>query len=275
MGGCVVKMGRRLLVGLLTLGMSLAIGCGKGSQSGNGDAPRSSGSSTPSAAQSPTDQKLRHHRIFTGGVSPLIVSMAPDTIRVHDGHASLARYSLSYEINNSEKATKAMITINAPGLGQIQQIDVDVQPSRQIEFLLDASEMDLGPTVRLRAHCPFGDTDWFVMGSLPQDYPQRMSSQQIGSVNPDYVPRPSPHGGLLPITIWGGQITANCKPEAQVDFSAVELQNVVATDKRINAGLPYQALEGRPVAVRHLEVNLVVYGPGMPAADVYNLNFVE
>ena len=31
----------------------------------------------------------------------------------------------------------------------------------------------------------------------------------------------------------------------------------------------------RPVVGRHLEVNLVVNGPGMPAADVFNLNFEE
>jgi hypothetical protein len=60
-----------------------------------------------------------------------------------------------------------------------------------------------------------------------------------------------------------------------VDGVSVELQNVVASDQRINALLPYDRLQGRPVTVRHLEVNLVVNGPGMPAEDTYNLNYVE
>ena len=71
------------------------------------------------------------------------------------------------------------------------------------------------------------------------------------------------------------QFTRECTPEAQVDGSTVELKNVVARDRQMNGLLLYSDLQGRPVVLRHFEVNLVVIGPGMPAADVYNLNFVE
>ncbi len=214
--------------------------------------------------------------MFTGGVSPLIVSMSPDTIQFHDGHVPVTRFSLTYEIDHPEKATKAYISVYATGVGEVQRHDVDVQPRGQIEFLLDASDFDLGPTVRFRVHCPYGDTDWYIMGSDPTTYFQSTSTHEIGGVNPPYI---AAHGhalgGGIPITIASAMIMKTCTAEAQVDSSGVDLQNVVASDKRINATLPFEALQGRPVTLRHIEVKLVVNGPGMPAADVYNVNFVE
>jgi hypothetical protein len=214
--------------------------------------------------------------MFMGGISPLIVSMSPQTIPVKDGHAPMGHYALSYEIDHAEKATKGYISIYARGVGEVQRFEVDVQQRAQIEFLLDASNVDLGPTVRFRAHCPFGVTAWFMMGGEPVEFSQRLSSQQIANVTPAYVAaaRGGQDGGV-PIGIWGAQITRECTPEAQVDGTTVELKNVVALDKQIRGLLLYSDLQGRPVVLRHLEVNLVVNGPGMPAEDVYNLNFVE
>ena len=209
------------------------------------------------------------------GVSPLIVSMSPETIAVHEGHAPMSRYSLTYEIDHSEKVTKAYISIYARGIGEVQRFDVDVQPRGSIEFLLDASNVDLGATVRFRAHCPGNDTDWFVMGCDPPD-PQNMSSRQIGDVSPNYVQvGRTPRAGGLPVEIWGSQITSACTAEAQVDGASVELQNAVAGDKKIRGLLSYSDLQGRPVVQRRLEVNLVVQGPGMPAEDTYYLKFVD
>lgn len=211
-----------------------------------------------------------------GGVSPLIVSMSPETIPFHDGHLPVTRYSLTYEIDHPEKVTKAYISIYAPGIGEVQQFDVDVQSRAQIEFMLDASNFDLGPTVRFRVHCPYGDTDWFIMGSDPMNPLQIGTSREIGNVSPSYI---APHGYApgagMTILIASGLIMKTCTAEAQVESSNVELQNIVAGDKRLNAVLPLDALQGRPVTMRHLEVKLVVNGPGMPAADIYNLKFEE
>jgi hypothetical protein len=231
------------------------------------------------SATTPADSspKQRQHRFFTGGISPLIVSMAPDTIHFHDGHLPVTQYSLTYEINGAERATKAYITINSSAVGELQRFDVDVQPRGQIEFMLDASNFDLGPSVRFKVHCPYGDTDWFIMGSDPMNYLQAQSTRQISGVNPAYVrAQAGPLGAGLPITIASGLIMKSCTAEAEVDSSHVDLQNIVAGDKRITAQLPYDALQGRPVTLRHLEVNLVVEQPGrMRAADVYNLNYEE
>jgi hypothetical protein len=288
--------GHRIACALLATGILFLFGCRKSAENGATPNPQNAPTAEQNDAQGAPVREERHHRIFADGISPLIVSMSPDTIPFRDGHAPMGHYSLIYEINNSEKATKAYISVYVPGVGEVQRFDVDVQPRATIEFLLDASNLDLGPTVRFRAHCPYGDTDWFIMGSYPVPYPQFWSTSQIGSVAPAYVETRGrgPIGGV-PITIEGAKFTRECTAEAQVDGSNVELQNVVATDKRIKGLLPYNALQGRPVVMRHLEVHLVVYGPGYrppttqvtpsgvyrtassagTSVDFYNLNFAE
>jgi len=263
----------RIFGTLLAVPMLFMNGCRKNSET---NAAATQQAVTAAGGPAPTASKERHHRMFTGGVSPLIVSMSPDTIQFHNGHVPVTRFSLTYEIDHPEKVTKAYISIYATGVGEVQRFDVDVQQRAQIEFMLDATNFDLGPTVRFRVHCPYGDMDWYIMGSDPTTYFQSTSTREIGGVNPTYIAaRGLGLAGGIPITIASGQIMKTCTPEAQVDFSGVDLQNIVAGDKRINAVLPFDALQGRPVTLRHIEVKLVVNGPGMPAADVYNVNFVE
>ena len=184
---------RRAGCALLIAVIFLFNGCRKSAETGTAMPPENPPAQPPvqavNASAMPKSAE-RHHRMFMGGISPLIVSMSPDTIPFRDGHVPAARYSLTYEIDHPEKATKAYISIYARGVGEVQRFEVDVQPRGQIEFLLDASSFDLGPTVRFRAHCPFGTTDWFTMGADPQEFPQSPSDQQIGSVTPVYVNAP-------------------------------------------------------------------------------------
>jgi hypothetical protein len=212
-----LRMRRRVLWILLIAASLFLGGCRKSAEK---TAP------TSSTAPAVPDSKERHHRLFTGGVSPLIVSLSPETIPFHDGHAPLGRYSLTYEIDGAEKAKKAYISLDARGVGVLQQFDVDLQPRGKIEFFLDASNIDLGPTVRFRAHCPGNDTDWFLMGSDPLPYPEVATSSQIGSVLPAYVETSQrPLGGNFPVTIKGAKITKDCTAEAQIDGNTVELKN--------------------------------------------------
>ena len=272
----------RLQCTLVAAVILLLSGCRKFGEPGTAETPQAapaSGQTEPGqspAASATSALKERHHRIFQNGTSLLIVSMSPETIVVHDGHAPIQHFSLTYEIDHSEKATKAYIQIYAPGVGNVQTFAVDAQPRGQIEFLLDASELDLGPAVRFRAHCPFGDTDWFTMGSPPAESPQPPSSQQIGDVFPPSIDKRSiAHGVSVSVRIDGARFTPECTAEAKVNDDAVELKNVKAENKRITAQFPGDALQGRPVAARYLEVLLVVEGPGMPSADTYNLGFAE
>lgn len=259
---------RSLLYGMMTAQMLLLSSCRKSPEA-------ASTTAQPAGDSQAAPSKERHHRFFGNGVSPLIVSMSPDTISFHDGHLPLTRYSLTYEIDHSEKASKAYISVYATGIGEVKRFDVDVQPRAQIEFLLDASDFDFGPTVRFRVHCPYGDTDWYTMGTVPANYAQAASTRQIGSINPLSIPPAGARAGGVPIMIASGLIMKTCTAEAQVDSSSVDLQNVVAVDKRITALLPFDALQGRPVTPRYLEIKLVVTGPGIANEDIYQLNFAE
>ena len=165
----------------------------------------------------------------------------------------------------------------------MQRFDVEAQPSGvqsrgEIEFLLDASSRDLGPTVRFRVSCPAGDTDWYPMGILPAGASSQISTPQIGNVTPGYIAAGSsrPAGTGVPVTIWGAHLTRACKPEATVDGTSIELKNVLILNNEIRALLLYSDLQGRPVSARYLSVNLEVTSTtGYICADSFRLNFKD
>jgi hypothetical protein len=268
-----MKSNWRLASVLLTV--SLLAACRKSSDSGATPAPSTQNpAAQENSAAAPAPSKERHHALFSHGASPLIVSMSPETILVHEGHAPMQRFSLSYEINDADKATHAYISVYANGIGEVQKFDVDLQPKNQIEFLLDPSQFDFGPTVRVRAHCESGYTEWYTMGSKPPVFFTHSSVREISSVYPNTVPARGSGDSGVPLDI-RGVITRDCTPEVQIDGSTQSLENVVVTDREIRGVLPYSALQGRPVLMRHLEVNLVVEGTGFRNGDIYYLNFSE
>ena len=238
---------RRFLCALVAAGILCLSACRKNAESATSGplATPAPTAGTPSPA-SPTNP-VRRHRSFPGGVSPLIVSMSPETIPFHNGNVPMGKYSLTYEIDNWEKATKALISVFIPGAGEVQKFDVDIQQRATIEFLLDASNYDLGPTVRFRALCPGSDSDWFIMGGDPVRFPHRPEPGQIGSVMPEYVLKGSPQSDVVQVYISGPQITKDCKPDAQVDGTNVELHNIIAFSGEIRGYLNYSDLQSRPV----------------------------
>ena len=195
------------------------------------------------------------------------------------GHAYVERYTLEYDILDIEKVKSARIVIYSPGVGQVQSFDVSVQAHGKIEFNLDAENFDFGPTVRFRALCPRGTTDWYTMGTLPADYAQRSADRmQIGNVNPSYVTASndanSP-GSAIEITLWGAQFEPGCKAETEVDGASVELQNVYAVNKQIKGLLLRSDIQQRAITARYLEVDLQLKNTGMAVEDTVHLNFRE
>lgn len=254
---------------LFVAGLIFLSGCRKSDESSTTASPAPAAAPAPAAPAKP--ERVQH---YYGGLAPFIVSMSPETILVHDGHAPMQRFSLTYEIKEPEKATRAYVSVYVQGVGEVQNFDVDIKPQSQIEFLLDASQADLGPAVRFRIHCASSDSDWYTMGSDPASVPRQSPVRRITSVYPSYIGRGGQGEGGIPIEI-RGEITRECTPQAQVDGSTVELQNVVVKDREIRGQLLYSDLQGRPVSPRHFEVKLVVEGSGMRLADSYNLNFSE
>jgi hypothetical protein len=192
---------RNLTLSLALAIMLLASGCRKSGES----------AATPASAPAPDlAAKVRPRRFSGDGVAPYIASISPETIVVHDGRAPMQRFSMTYEIGHAEKVTKAMLMVDVPGVGNVQSSELEVQPQAQIEFFLDASAADLGPTVRLRAHCPSLDTDWLTLGYDPPDYSERVLGRGAPTVSPLYIDAPvgQRSGGRAGWNIWSADYAA-------------------------------------------------------------------
>lgn len=216
--------------------------------------------------------------MFMNGISPLIVSISPETVNIYQGHAIPQRFLVTYEIDNAEKVTKAAISVRAEGLGTLQRFDVAVEPRAQVDFFLSASSFDLGPTVRFRVHCPAGDSDWHTMGILGAPLSPEISAPQIGNVIPRYIAtRDSrPAGDGVPVIISGVHFTQGCTPQAKVDETPIELKTLLILDSQIRTFLLYRDLQGRPVSRRYLSVILEVTSTsGGVNADTFPLNFKD
>jgi hypothetical protein len=244
-------------------------------------------SSTPAANKSADAQPalpsgpVYRHRPYASGVSPAIVSLTPDTVAVRSGHAYFARYTLEYDILGIDKVKGGHILVYAPGVGQIQSIDIQVQQHGTVEFILDPESLDFGPTLRVRAHCPAGTTEWRTLGEPTTQYdPHAADTLAITNLTPEFVARDYTQqaaAAAVELTFWGKQISKDCTAEAELDGTTIQLQNPRAMDKQIKALLLRSDLQGRPIASRYFTVSLVLdLNPNqMRVADQANLPFRE
>jgi len=242
-------------------------------------------SSPPKTAAKPTDDSAApaapavRHRSYGNGPSPAIVRITPDTLPVRSGHAVTERYTLEYDILGIEKVERGRIVLYSPGAGQLQAFDFAPIAHGTLEFTLDAGDFDFGPTLRVRAKCPQGTTEWYTFGSLPMDYNDRSANVfRIGNVTPPYLARPmrdfGPGAGEQ-ITMWGPQLNRDCTVDADLDGASIELKNVLARDKQIQALVLHSDLQGRPVAARYVEVKLQLFGKGIAVEDIAHLTLRE
>jgi len=229
--------------------------------------------------QADTTPKYRHKFFREGSASPAIVSISPTTVPIRAGHAYTERYTLEYDILGIEKVKSGYITIYSPGVGQVQKIDFSPQAHGSIEFTLDVENFDFGPSIRFRAVCPKGNSDWIPMGLIPADYPPHDPSLlQMGTISPSYIQARNdannPASGVE-ITLWGQQFETGCKPETEVDGTSVQLQNVSAYGKQIKGLLLRSDIQQRAVAARYFDVTLVLEmtTPQMRVGDSTRLIF--
>jgi len=223
-------------------------------------------------------QGARHHGTAVSGVSPLIVKLEPMTIAFRDGHLEGGRYTLEYDILGIEKVKSVRIVIYSPGFGPVQTIDAPVEAHNILTFDIDPGDFDFGPTVRLRARCPEGTTDWYTLGTMPMDFQHRMADVfAVTNVSPPYIQRnPNAFAGSgVNVDLWGARLNRECAPEAEVDGSAVELHNVFAMDKQIKTLIEYSDIRNGPVVARYLEVKLQLFGDKIAVEDIMRLNFSE
>jgi hypothetical protein len=211
-------------------------------------------------------------------VMPRIVSVTPDTINVIDGRALRRSFQIVYEIDGPERVEKARVVIYARGIGEMQRVEVPVVPRGTVNLEVTGDNVDLGPTVRFRAVCPGGVTDWYTLGHERLPVEQQMSTPlQIIGVGPSWIEQSIQDigGSAVRISVGGKGLTGECKLEAQVNRRTVELRNAFFRDKHWEALLLRSDLGERAVAARYLEVKFIVNGPHIGLEVIKHIRFQE
>ena len=191
---------------------------------------------------------------------------------------------MEYEIEGAALVTQAELTVYAPGIGAVQKMAVSAQDRATVTFDLDSST-DFGPTIAFRARCPGGDTEPYVLGTERTSAADSAGAGlRITSVMPNQINLDRaliagngelPDGAGIPVTIFGRELTPECKPSATVDGREVELMNVMAQQRQIRSLLLYRDFGGRYVSSRYLEVKLSVRGERFARVNIEHIRFVE
>ena len=207
-----------------------------------------------------------------------IVSVTPESIQVRGGRAVADDFLIEYRIANPEKVDKAEVRVHARGLSDISRYELPVRAEGTFSLRVEPGAFDFGPTVRFRASCPEGVTDWFTLGSPPVPYDDRMApGLKIGSVTPESIgfDRNPDSGGAVRIGIWGLELTPECTAEGEIDGRPLPLHNTFAKPKQITALVKFSDLDGRAISARYLEIKVSIRGPGLGQVAIQRIPFVE
>lgn len=204
---------------------------------------------------------------------PHIVSVTPDTVSASRGSASVGRLRVSYTIPTPEKVEKAELQLYNPVTRVIARTPVPIQAQGDIDWTVGATA-DIGPSVRLRADCPTGYTDWVVFGLY--QYPASSAQTYINNVTPQYIrdmntmnPDVDMTRTITPIEVWGAGFQRDCKLQASVNNGPPqELNTMFAGPRHLMAQLPWVG----EVGSRYIEVKLILRGQGFATEDIFRIN---
>ena len=214
--------------------------------------------------------------------SVAIVSVSPDYFAVSGGHATWQPLDVAYTIKDPDKITSAKVEVYARELGVIAREDVPIQASGKVRFIVDPKgSTDLGPTVRFRASCPEGTTDWYELGQEPQPSDTRLDGTlRISNVNPSSIKEgpddsedSNQRGVGTRVSIYGRKLNKDCSIESQVDGSSVQLNNPMYINGHFEGLLMRRDIGYRSVSPRYVEVKLSIRGPGIGQVAIKNLPF--
>ena len=214
--------------------------------------------------------------------SVAIVSVSPDYFAVSGGHATWQPLDVAYTIKDPDKITSARVEVYARELGVIAREDVPIQASGKVRFIVDPKgSTDLGPTVRFRASCAEGTTDWYELGQEPLPYDTRMDNTfRISNVSPSSIKEgPSDsedsnqRGVGTRVSIYGKKLNKDCSIESQVDGSSVQLNNLMFSNGHFEGLLMRRDISYRSVSPRYVEVKVSIRGPGIGQVAIRNLPF--
>ena len=211
-----------------------------------------------------------------------IVSVWPDQFAVSGGHASWQVLEVAYTIRDPGTVTSARVEVYARELGVIAREEVPIEASGKVRFTVDPKgSADLGPTVRFRASCPQGTTDWHELGQapLPSD-PRTDDTLRISNVSPSSIREgptdsedPNQRGVGTRVSIYGKKLSKDCSIDSQVDGSSVQLNNPMFINGHFEGLLMRRDIGYRSVSPRYVEVKVGIRGPGVGQVAIKQLPF--
>jgi hypothetical protein len=212
---------------------------------------------------------------------PVSLSVAPERLAVSFQQVARQVLEVSYNFRDPETIQEAALELNVPEIGRIARMDVPVQPTAIVKFLVDPIPHDLRPLVQVRAICPEGATEWHAMGQ----------AEPMPGAGPMPALRVTPHtirstafdssgiddGAAQRIGIRGSGLSAACSVEATVDGASVELMNVLFSGRESLTGLlRNRDLSRRRVPARYAYLGLVIKRAGThPLKTIERLPFDE
>jgi hypothetical protein len=207
---------------------------------------------------------------------PKIVSVDPDTVSASNGSAWIGLLRVHYTIPTPEKVQKAELQIYNPVTRVVARTPVPIQAEGTLEWNVAASA-SLGPSVRLRADCPSGFSEWVPLGLY--QYPASTAQVYINNVTPKYIREPysfDPDNARTPsvanLEVWGVGFQPPCKVQASVNNAPPqELSSVYAGPNHLMAQLPWVG----EVGTRDLELKLILRGQGFATEDIFHVRVAD
>ncbi len=254
----------------------LALTAIAGSMACSSDSGDASGGSESAPTLTPLDQ--RESMIAGTG----IVSVSPEQVSIDGDRVSPQAFDVSYVMRDLKAVTDARMELVIPGLGELARAGVAVQESGSVRVEVGSGSPSLGATVRFRASCPNGASEWYAMGQVPNTLRRETASSgvRITNVSPPSIVKASAmdstkSDGGQKVFVTGKNITAECTVETQVNGSRVELMNTRFNGPRFEGLLLFRDLGYSPVAPRYLEMRFVVKRRDAPVAAIRKLAFAD
>lgn len=194
----------------------------------------------------------------------------------HLGSQTLA---VSFSIPDPSSVTSAQLKLYVGEIGDIATQTITAVEHGTAQFAIDPIPHSVGPSVRFRAVCPSGTTEWYTMGQIPYDYQERMAKVfRISNVTPESVrwsqAMGDPGAGQR-VAVWGPGLPSDCRIEAEANGSSIELNNVLYFGQRYEGLLLYRDVASAPVSPRYAELKLLITRSGQRIEAVKRVPFIE
>ncbi|MBI2683153.1 MAG: hypothetical protein HYX26_08060 [Acidobacteriales bacterium] len=212
---------------------------------------------------------------------PRILTVDPAGFSVSRGRVLLSTLRVTFSIANPERGAGAELTLSNPTLGVVATLPLNYAANGDAEWVFDQN-VDLGPAVRLRADCPNGFTEEFVLGHPPFKGPG--AETQIRSVTPtSWKPpaatepdKPAPPPEPVAITVSGEGFHDQCRIQFRTgDRDWAALPTTWVNRGELRASVEPAQWNLAPITERVLRLKLVVKGPGGEASDTRDFELWE